>query len=141
MVNDPTTQPRDPGGSRSAAFVLVPAATFLVGLLLGAALVWVAGPDQSTPDDEPRTETSPTAPASPSTPAAEDLVIPADCVQAVESAREVVDRLRQAVDAVSNLDTERLLDILDELERLDRQIREDASECRPRSTSTPSGSP
>lgn len=116
-------------------FVLVPAGTFLLGLLLGAVLVWVAVPGGGTSaggeqDPTPGTTggpaASPTLRASPGP----GTTIPESCVRSAESAATAVTLVRQAVTAVGDLDAARLQQIVDRIEQLDTQIREDVTSCR-----------
>ncbi len=154
---EPTSPP--PRSSGGALFFIVPAATFLVGLMLGAGLVWVAQPGgsdggepepsaagpEASPDEpaEASPDASPDATASsPGEEGSQDVVLTGACVQAAEASSQLVARVRDAVDALANLDTRELGRILDDLERLDGEIRQDAAACRTvPATSTPSPSP
>jgi len=118
---------------RAGAFVLVPAATFLVGLLLGAALVWVAQPSDGDRGGAPDVPASPGAGPSPSpTRPGETASPPASgaCLRAARAAEDLVRLAREAAAALADLDTQRLQEIVSAMEELDRRIRPDAQECR-----------
>ncbi len=116
-------------------FLLVPAATFLVGLLLGGARVWVAQPggdDGGTAGEQPTA--SPTATGSPqpgASPADPEAVrISQACLRAAEASANVVNLVRDAATALSELDAGRLRELVDRMEVLDTQIRDDVAVCR-----------
>lgn len=119
-------------------FVLLPALTFLVGLMLGGALVWVALPDDGGgiagqgPSDA-ATAPSPELDPSPADPSAAATIAQA-CVRAAEASIGVVDLVQDAATALSKLDAPRLQALVDEMEVLDEQIREDVRLCRQESS-------
>jgi hypothetical protein len=118
------------------AFVILPAATFIVGVLLGGGLVWLALDGGSADGDgstapEPAPSTSTPAPSVPS----DAIVVPGACTRAARGAGTTVSLLRDALTAITDLDAARLEDVLDELEVVDQQIREDLAECRRLATS------
>jgi hypothetical protein len=108
----------------SAAFVLVPTVTFLVGLLLGAALVFVTGPDRGQQEAEPA---EPGRAATP-TPGKEQPVTDA-CVRAARAADALVDIVRQSASAIAEMDVRRLQRLVDRAEALDREVRDDVVQC------------
>ena len=129
MDTTPETGRTGNGGGRS--FLLVPAATFLVGLALGAALVWVAQPSDSGGGSEaqpsPGVSVSPsTSPSGPPTASRS----PGPCVRAAQDAEQVIRLVREAVTALGALDAARLEELVDEMELLDEQVRDDARLCR-----------
>jgi len=127
---EPTAHRGDRDGRRH---LLIPAATFLVGLALGAVLVWVGQPEGPDGDTEAETSPSPdvTTGAPPRPETTDAILVPRACLRAAQAADDVVTLARDAVSALGDMDTARLEQILDEMERLDRQIREDAAQCRP----------
>jgi len=116
--------------------VLLPAATFLVGLALGAALIWIAQSD----GDAPEAGTDQSSPGSTVSPSPEPsgtggIAIPEACLRAAEAAEELVSIGREAVSAVADLDAVRLQEVVNDIERLDGRVREDAADCRAQSRS------
>ena len=119
------------GGRRG--FLLVPAVTFLVGLALGAALVWVAQPSGSGEDDGSEAQPSPGMTVSPSPSPSEPSAAspsPGPCVRAAQDAEQVIRLVRAAVTALGALDAARLEELVDEMELLDEQVRDNARLCR-----------
>lgn len=126
---DDTATPRKAAGRR--LFWMLPAATFLVGLALGAVMVWLAQPGES------ETEAGNGAPSpeatvvpSPSPSETGGIVVPDACLQAVDAAEELVSIGRETVRALADLDTVRLQQLVDDMEELDARVREDAADCR-----------
>lgn len=120
------------GGGRHG-FLLVPALTFLVGLVLGAALVWVAQPSGTGDGEGSEAQPSPGATASPSTSPSEPSAAspsPGPCVRAAQDAEQVIRLVRAAATALGALDAARLEEIVDEMELLDDQVRDNARLCR-----------
>lgn len=119
---------RTPGRSR---YVLLPAATFLVGLLLGGALVWVAQPgEEGGGSAEGQPSPSAGVTPTPTTVPSGSIVVPRACLQAVEAAQEVVDLARDAVTAIGDLDAAALQKVVNRIEKLDRRVRADIDACR-----------
>lgn len=126
---DETSTARD--SRRRRLSVLLPAATFLVGLALGAAMIWIAQPDEDGPEagtDQP--SPGATVSASPESSGTGGIVIPEACLRAADAAEELVAIGREAVRALAELDAVRLQEVVDDIERLDRQVREDVADCR-----------
>jgi hypothetical protein len=139
---DPTSQTahaRSPS-LHGRAFVLLPVLTFVAGMLLGGALVGVATDRGDPGGNGGATSPSRTASPQPSVTASADpdaIVVPGACAEAARNASQAVSLLRDAVAAIGELDAARLADILDDLEQLDRRIREDAAACRTGTRSSP----
>jgi hypothetical protein len=124
--------------SRDNRFILIPALTFIVGLVLGGALVWV-GSDRG--DDDPQAgpggAASPaaTTPGNGGEPGATEptdvtVTVPSECVDAAEQAQEVLDLAQQAAQAIGDFDAQRLRSLVEEMEELEPAIRSSASACQ-----------
>lgn len=133
-TSDASTRP----ARRDKLFLLIPALTFLVGLLLGGALAWV-GSDmgdeggQAAPGGRPSPAAS--APGNGGDPAAAEptdirVTVPSECVDAAEQAQQVLDLAQQAASAIGDLDAQRLRSLVDEMETLEPSIRASASACQ-----------
>lgn len=131
MSGSQASDPR-PRGTGSTLFVLVPALTFLAGLLLGAALMWAGRPESgdSAPARQPEASATAPTPGTPSPGAEGDVVVPAACLRAADTAEQMLGLVREGAQALGDLDTRRLQALIDELEQLDAQLRSDAGDCR-----------
>ena len=92
--------------------VVLPAVTFLLGLLLGAVVVAASG------DDEQQAASVP-PPAAP-TPTAEGQLtvrVPAPCLRAADEAEQAYAVLEQGVAAARDLDARRLQELVDTVQR------------------------
>jgi hypothetical protein len=108
-------------------FAVVPALTLLVGLVLGGVIVGVAG-DGSQPPDDNGTASSPTSVGqSPSGDVA--VVVPQECLEAAETVQQATELIRDGVGAIRDFRPDELITLLDELEDLDAQAREQAATC------------
>ncbi|PRY20203.1 hypothetical protein [Pseudosporangium ferrugineum] len=109
---------------------LVPALAFAVGLVLGGTLIAVA--DGSDDAATPATA-QPAPPASHAAqPASEDrtITIPASCEQGLERARTAMTTVGEAVQALRDLDTRRLQELLDRLQDAQREVEALVDRCR-----------
>lgn len=116
---------------RGSRFLLVPAVTFLVGLVLGAVLVWV-GTDLRGGEPQPGGTAAPTVPTPTGSRSSSDVTVtvPADCLAAAQAAEDVLGLGRQAASAVADLDAKRLQDLIDEMEKLEPRVRQAADNCQ-----------
>ncbi len=111
---------------------LLPAATFLIGLLIGFA-VWGAGGNGGDAGGE-----AGTAPSATLSPGADDednggtatVTVPQSCLDAIDESEQSLDLLDEAVQAIGELDAGRLEEIVDELQGVSERIRELGDECR-----------
>lgn len=119
------TQPDD--GRRAWLGRLLPAATFLVGLVLGALVVGaVAGDVGPSTGDTAESTTSPTPTGSaPET----TVVVPGACTDAAEAVRSAVRLLRQGAASVRDFDPDELVRVLNELEIVEPRVRALARQC------------
>lgn len=116
--------------------VLIPAATFLVGLLIGGLLIGVgrsgggssgaAGQDGSgsSSSSDPSATTTSSA-----TPGETVVTVPAACQEATDKVAEATRLLRSTVEDVQNFKPDKIIDALNRLEDLDREIRPLLKEC------------
>jgi len=105
-----------------------PAATFVVGVVLGGLVVGAASSGGSGSPSEPPQAAAPTATAT--APAPETtVVVPGACNQAAEAVTEAVELIRQGAASVRDFDPDELVRVLDELETLEPQARELAARC------------
>lgn len=121
----PVATPAAPGGSR---FWLIPAVTFLVGLLLGAVVVGAThvGDPAGTDGALAAPSSSPTATGRPDL----TVVVPASCLEALDRAERAVDSVRAATEAIKNLDAAALRTVVDQLQQLRSRVTEQADLCR-----------
>ncbi|TFV57731.1 hypothetical protein E4P41_14180 [Geodermatophilus sp. DF01-2] len=120
-----------------ALTVLLPAATFLVGLLIGFG-IW-GGPDGADGADGVGAA-DPTA-AEPTVVLPGDdqgdvegrtvtTTVPEECLAAVDEAARSVGLLEEAVAALGDLDVARVREIVEDLQSSSTQVRELGEECR-----------
>lgn len=139
-----SSSPRDPrtgaDGRRprgSGLFWLVPALTFLVGLLVGGVVIGLTGigDDLTTGGAEQGdagTAQQPAPTDSPGAPGSGDrtVTVPGECIEAAERSEEALALTREAAQALGDLDPRRVQEIVDRLQDLDPEIRSLAAECR-----------
>lgn len=123
-------------------FWWIPAATFLIGLLLGGIFIAVSGTDG---DDGPTlgvpTELVPT-PGTSGTRTDLTVIVPAACLEVADTADEVLALGRDAAAAIGELDARELQRLVNEMQQLDQVVRDLVSLCRQGSAAelpTPSG--
>ncbi|CAN5337877.1 hypothetical protein BH20ACT5_BH20ACT5_16580 [soil metagenome] len=110
---------------------VLPAATFIVGLVIGFAVWGTSGDDD---DEGALSDTTPSLTASPGD--GEDIgqtvtvAVPQACLDAIDESEQSLDLLEQAATAISDLDAARLQEIVDELQDASEQIRSLGTECR-----------
>ena len=114
---------------RQRGLVPVPAVTFLVGLLLGGAVVWAglspgSGGSASGPPS-PRPSATVTV-----RPSQAPTVVPQACVRAGRSAGQVLTLVRQAADALGSLEAQRLQQLAARAQQLEQQVRADVQACQ-----------
>lgn len=107
-------------------FVVVPAITLLVGLVLGGLIVGVAHDGSKSPDVGP--SATPT-PADPSASSDVAVVVPQECLQAAETVQRATELIRDGVAAIRDFRPDELITLLDQLEDLDAEAREQAAAC------------
>ncbi|MEO7421987.1 MAG: hypothetical protein ABIU87_06285 [Ornithinibacter sp.] len=115
----------------------IPAATFLVGLVLGGGVIaattsggdTVAGGDTSS---SPSTgaSTGPTGSPSPSGPADAVVTVPGECLQVAEDSQKVLDLVNDAVAAVRDLDASALSDVVRKIQSSQEALSQQTTACR-----------
>ncbi|MEP7090753.1 MAG: hypothetical protein ABI776_11670 [Nocardioidaceae bacterium] len=110
--------------------LLIPAATFLVGLLIGGLVIGVgrSGGDSSNAAGDPASSSgasgSPSSTTGASASPGETVVtVPAECQKAADKVREATKLLRSTVGDVRNFKPNQIIDALNRLEDLDNQTR------------------
>jgi hypothetical protein len=129
---------RDQESKGSRLLWVLPALTFVVGLVLGGVLVFVVGEERGD-DASPRT---PPAPAAPAAPAADDgvtVAVPSACLEAVDQAEAALALAADGFDALGEFDPQRLGAVVDELQRMEPEVRRNAADCRQLARVRPSG--
>ncbi|TIC88087.1 hypothetical protein E8D34_07320 [Nocardioides sp. GY 10113] len=137
--DEPTTHPDRPSGHSagpaSGAVLprrnpwpgrLVPAATFLVGVVLGGLLVAAAsGGDEPGAPAEPSATTDGPSPSTGAT----VITVPGACQQAAENLREALSLIRDGTNSVEGFRPDRIVELLDRLEDIDNETRPLLDEC------------
>lgn len=131
----PTRPPETPNSTASGSgrprpwFWLIPAATFVLGLLLAGAVMTAA---DDTDDDTPAVATAPTVTVVPSAAATPDrtITVPASCEHGLERARTALSTAGEAGEALRRLDTGRLQELLNQLQAAQREVDALAGQCR-----------
>lgn len=124
---------REPTSTSSSPWTwLLPVLTFLVGCLLGGAVI-AAGAfggddtDLATPTASP----SPGDDASPEpSPDGVAVRVPQACLDAADQAATVTSQAQDAVAAVRDLNARRLQEIVDSFQQLEPEVQRLADECR-----------
>jgi hypothetical protein len=136
MSTPPQDNPPSPGAWNTSVdggrrFWLIPVATFVVGLLLGGAviaLINIASDDDSA-GARNGAETS-TASPTPTSTGPDSVTIPGDCIQIATDAQSLLDLVDQAVQAARDLDADALSDVVAELQTQQEALRSQASICQ-----------
>lgn len=124
------TPDEEAGSSWRRWTVLLPAGTFLVGVLLGGAVVGAAGQD----DDGSGTvaQGSPSASPTPTASGDGDLVVtvPGPCVQVADRAEAAYALLDRGIAAARDLDAGALAELVDEVQRDRPEVQALVQRCR-----------
>ena len=113
--------------------LLIPAATFLVGLVLGGALIYANSGGDAAGTSTP----TPSVGASPTSGSGDTVVtVPAACDEAARKVGEAYTLLRQAVSQVRDFQADQLVDTLNQLEDVDAQTRPLVDACNKVSVTT-----
>ena len=143
---DPKQTPEVDGGGRRQLqmFWILPALTFLVGLLLGGVVVGVtglggdAGADDSAAEESPTEDPGGSAGPEPSGDAT--VTVPAECIETAELSQQAIALTREAAQAIGDLDARRLQEIVDDLQALEPEVNDLATRCRDAAEGTFGGS-
>ncbi len=113
---------------------LLPALTFLVGLVLGGVVIGAlrSGDTSTTAPPTPSASSAvPDSSASTTTaPAVATVVVPAECLQVADDSRGLVDLTQQAAAAVRDLDAAKLSDLVRQIDTAQTTLRQHADACR-----------
>jgi hypothetical protein len=109
-------------------FSAVPAATFLIGLVLGGLVI---GLGLSGDDGSPHADTTPTPTGGDQPTPTSDVtvVVPNACLEAADTVEQAMDLISGGARSVTEFEPEELVELLDQLEDLDAQARELARQC------------
>ncbi|MBA3620087.1 MAG: hypothetical protein H0W56_10955 [Acidothermales bacterium] len=127
----------DNGSKASKLLWAVPALTFLGGLVLGGVLVGVAV-DRDAPE-APVNRTAPAAPAPANGQGGVTVAVPGPCLEAVDRAEEALTLAADGLSALQDFDPYRLGDLVDQLQRMEPEVRRQAAECRRQAALRPGG--
>lgn len=105
--------------------VVAPAVALVVGLVLGGL---VAGAGERSGSSRPAPTVTVTAPSATST-SDTSVVVPQECLAAAETVEEATQVLQEGVGAVRDFRRDALIELLDRLEDLEAQAREQAATC------------
>ena len=107
----------------------LPAATLLVGVLLGGAVVGAA--DVGDDGERPGPRATPTATPAPSADQADVVVrVPGPCVQLADRTEQAYALLDRGVTAARDLDARALADLVDEVQQNRPEVAALVSRCR-----------
>ncbi len=112
-------------------YVIVPAATFVIGLAIGG-LVMGIGSDSSnetSPTETGSASPTPEESGAAATPGDTTVVVPRECIQAAETAQEATQLILDNLSAIRNFEGQRIIDLLDRLEELSQQTQDLGDSC------------
>ncbi|HEY6744352.1 MAG TPA: hypothetical protein VI357_01410 [Mycobacteriales bacterium] len=112
-------------------FWIIPVLTFVVGLLLGGGVIAASkadGDDGTASTAQDRSGAGPTASPLPSGDAT--ITVPASCADGLDRAERAFEAADAGLAALRDLDTAKVRQVLDELQRLRPEITRLAGACR-----------
>lgn len=126
------TETAPPAGGRSLGTLawLLPAATFLVGLVIGFAVWGASDGDDDRADQAEGTPAVTTPGPDGDNGTTITVAVPQVCLDAIDESERSLDLLEEAAQAISDLDAARLQEIVDELQGAQDRIRTLGEECR-----------
>ncbi len=144
-TDQPTTQGSSDGRhGMGGRWWALPAATFLVGVVLGAGVLWASsgtdsglragGPSSSTSKSSSPSVVTLTATVAPSA----TLSVPRTCLKVADDSKAVTDIVTQMVSAARDLDASKLSDLLRQLQTAQTTLGEDAATCKEADANVPS---
>ncbi len=123
-----TTIEVEESGWQRWALRLLPALTFVVGLVLGAVVVLASQPERDAPAASAEPSAAP--PSAPGEGTADTVVtVPGACEDAAEDLTEATRLLDDVAAAVRDFRPDDLIGLLDQLEDLDAEVRSQTAEC------------
>jgi hypothetical protein len=129
-VPEPPTNPESGRSRGGALFWVVPALTFLVGLGLGALIVWLGTGGSGSTSAESSSSSGAGSSAATSSSPPTTITVPAECAQIADQVQAVRDDLAQAVTAIGALDTDAIGRALSDLQTRQAEISRLAESCR-----------
>ena len=142
----PATPPaaKPPTRAVGARWWLIPAVTFVIGLLLGGVVVGAlrSGSAEVAGDASPSATATGPQPTSTGTglPATATVVVPAECLDVARDSQTLVELTEQAASAARDLDAGRLSDVVRQIDEAQTTLRTHAEACRAVDASLTSGS-
>jgi hypothetical protein len=127
--------PTSTGGGRSRLrrlSWLVPALTFVAGLLLGGGVI--AAADWGGGDRPAAAQAQSVPPPNPIPSGDATITVPASCAEGLDRAEAALDAADTALEAVRDLDTAQLQRALDRLQGIQPDVRRLADACRAAAT-------
>lgn len=117
---------------RRIGWVLLAAATFVIGLFLGGIIVGLIGPGSSTPAVKTVTTTvAPSGtPAPGSSGAAGQVTVNQACLRALNEAQSSYGSVADLISALRSLDAARIDAIIQQLQPLENALRADLQACK-----------
>lgn len=127
---EPQPARRAPG----SRFWLIPAATFLVGLVLGAAVLGLSrNGDGTDVADEPARGATPTVTVPATSPGGRTpatVTVPGSCLDVADSTEELLALARQATEAARDLNASRLSSVVRQLQESQTRLQQQSNACR-----------
>lgn len=131
---------RHAGGSN--VFWLLPALTFIVGVLLGGSVIAATrsgGDKVATPP--PTTTQSSALPTPGATPSDATVTVPGPCLALSDEAQSILTEVDKAATAARDLNASRLGDIVRQLQQSRSTLEKQVTACRNAVSSQPSSAP
>ena len=126
---------RDEGRTeRSTPSWLIPAATFVVGLLLGGGVILATtsggGDETAAGTTSPSASSSPSPTVSSSVPPDRTITVPGECLALADDSQKVLDLVDQAVTSARDLDASGLSDVVRQLQQSRDSLDRNTQACR-----------
>ncbi len=141
----PPTTPSTPTatGPSGGVMWMIPALTFLAGVILGGVIIWVStsssrsnsGTGAAIPTVT-KTLTPTDGTSVPGT--AATLSVPAQCLKVADDSKAVMDLVNQSVAAARDLDASKLSDLVRQIQAAQKTLQTDAASCQHATASLPS---
>lgn len=137
-----TTDNTGPSNGRHRFTLLIPALTFVLGLLLGIGVMAAirSGETPGAQDNASPTpgQSSPDSGQPTPTPTASVLVtVPTACLEVADDADQILETVKQAAQAARDLEATRLSDLVRQLDTEQAKLRESSDACRDARVTTP----
>ncbi len=111
-------------------YVVIPAVTFVLGLVLGGLVIGLGSDGDDEAAQEETDSASPTPGESDSGESGDTtVVVPRECIEAAETAQEATQLILDNLSAIKNFEGQRIIDLLDRLEELSTKTQELGQSC------------